>query len=352
MQIWKITMANDCTIVQAEPSRFEHGLFPVNIIEYNPDRHELVNDSMADVIGDLQELINWLLNTHVANVRKTINDQLIVDPAGVNMEDLNARKSIIRLQPTAKAGIDRYIKQLNVVDVTAGHVGFAGTVFDYLQKTTGVNDNTMGTQGDTVRSATEIANVNRLASGRMNLLARLNWDQGMRPLGKQMIQNTQAFASISRLFKVSGGLAMALGISPQDYPQGFQVSPQDLQGFFSIAMIEATNPTDKMMRANVLKELLVPLMQNPQMIQLIGANLPQILSQIFMDSGIRNTTDFIRPPAPDQQSMLLAMMTAAVGRPGQPGPGVRASVVPDDQVLQQVQQGNLIQADGNNGNGR
>jgi hypothetical protein len=37
---------------------------------------------MADKIGAMQDVIDWLINARITNVRKVIGNQLIVDPKG------------------------------------------------------------------------------------------------------------------------------------------------------------------------------------------------------------------------------------------------------------------------------
>lgn len=341
MQIWKITVANDATIVQAEPSRFEHGMFPVAVGEFNPDRHELVNDGMAQVIDGMQELINWLLNTHIVNVRKVLNDHIVVDPSAVELSDIEQRKPIWRLKPGKAAGVDRYVKQFAIQDVTGQHVQDSQLVFQILQKVTGVSDNLMGVETPTVRTATENMNVQKLAAGRITLLVRLLWDGAFRPLGQQLIQNTQQFTTLPRLLKVVGGLAQQLRADPTGL---VQVSPADLQGFFSIKMINATTPTDQIMVASQLKEFLTVLISRPDLIPVLGADISQIATQMLMGFGIRNTTDFIRPPNPQLVEQILAnLMQSAAG----PARGVQSQILPNERVADMQSTGDLVQASGN-----
>lgn len=340
MQIWKISMANEAVIIQAEPSRFEHGQFPISIIEYDPDRHEILNEGMATTIDGMQRLINWLLNTHIVNVRKVINDVLIVDPSAIDVEDLNQRKPIIKLKTGARAGIDRYIQQLRVQDVTQGHIADVGVIMGILERVTGATSNLQGVGDPKVRTATETSGMVRLALNRMSLLAQLCWDQGIRPLGQQMIQNTQQFVSTDRFLKVTGGLAQALGVDISKLPGGLlKVSPEDLQGFFSIALINATSPSDRLMIASKLQEFLFAAIGNPIAVQLLGLDVSQLATQMLLGYNIRNTTDIIRPPTSDQIKEALAMMQS-VGANG--SRGIKAQVMPDEQVLDEAQRGNIM----------
>jgi hypothetical protein len=335
-QIWCIAMANDSLLIKIEPSRYEHGMFPTSVIEYSPDLHRTTNEGMAQTIEGLQGQINWLLNSHIANVRKVLNDVLIVDPSLIEVQDLVERKNIVRLKQAAgRVGVERAIKQLSVVDVTASHVNDAMVALQMIQRATGISDNFMGIQLPTVRTATEVSQMNRLAAGRIRLMSQLVFDQGLRPLGMQMVQNTQQFMSISRFARVTGSLAKSLMLSPEQMGQFVEISPEEIQGFFMVKVSDANTPTDKLMIASKLQELLMAAMQNSMAVQALGIDLQQVAVQMLMNFGIENVSDFIRPPGP--------MPEGGGGRP------VKAQVMPEEHVQRMQEQGDLVPLGGENG---
>ena len=338
-QIWQITMANDAVIIGARPSRFEHGQFPTAIIEYSPDLHAVTNEGMAATIDDLQNLVSWLLNSHIASVRKTIDNRFIVDPSLVEVSDFVQRRNIIRLKANAVGAMERAFKQIQVSDVTQAHVVDAARILEFIERTTGISEARQGLQTPTVRSATEIQAVNRLGSLRLKLLISLLFEQGLRPLGTQMIQNTQQFMSTSRFISVSGHLAQALQIRLEDLENGMlEVSKEDLAGSYSVSIMDAETPTDKIMIGNILKELVLGMVQNPAVVQMFQLRPDMIFRQMLTNFGITNLDDFMGVPDPQQAMMQQAMMQASA--PG--GRGVQATVMPDEMLMKEQQKGRVI----------
>lgn len=342
-QIWEVAMANGCRIISAEPSRFQHGQLPISAIEYSPDLHNTVNEGMAQTIDGLQTITNWLLNTHMESVRQVVDNHFIVDPDGIEIEDIKQRRRFWRLKRgKGSLGVDRFIKQLNQTDVTQQHIGNAHEIIKMIELVTGMSNNQMGQPLLTKRSATEVRSIQTQGSQRMKLMLALLHEQGYQPLGTQMIANTQQFMSTQRFLKLNQSSGMQLGLDPRLIQGGMiGLSPEDIQGQFMIKMGDNGMPQDKQGMANVLKELAMAAMQNPVMIQAFGINMPQVLTQMLVNYGIKNTTDFIQAPPPDVMNAMIQMsiMKAGAQKGGQPA--MQAQVMPDEMVAKEVQKGNL-----------
>lgn len=345
-QIWCITMANDSRIIKAEPSRYEHGEFPAAILEYTPDTHELTNPGMAETIDGLQTVMNWLLNSRIENVRRTVNNQMVIDPDILNTDDLEKRRNIIRLN-RGKAGLmDRAFKQLVFQDVTQSHLTDANSVLQFIFRTSGYSDNAMGVQMPTGRTATEVAAINRLGSVRSQMTARSMWEQGFKPAGRQMIQNTQQWVKEDRFVKVDGDLAAQLGVDLSKLPGDlFKLGPADLQGFFKINMVDLDSQVDKMLVGGVLKEILMGMTQNPMVAQIFGLKPQAMFTRMLMMFGVPGISDLTAPVPPDVQKMMTQMMT----NQQQGGPGAQVSVMPEEMLQKEEQKGNLVPFGGGNG---
>lgn len=350
-QVWDITLANDTVIVQAEPSRFEHGKFPVTVLEYSPDMHAATNEGLVQTIDGMQEWMNWLLNSRMDSVRRMVNNQAIVDPQFVDVNDLENNRMYVKLvKGMAGRDIRSVFQQLQFTDTTASHIRDASSIFEILQRTTGISDNIMGMQTPTVHSATEILNTQRMGSGRIRDLAMCIFYQALRPMAEMMIANTQQFVSKERFLKLTASKASALGLNPAQVAQGFlTVSPEDLQGMFDVVPTDPLTPQDKQGQAQVLIEILKLVMQSPETMALLGADPSQFVSHIMNLKGIMNTQDFISPPTPEKRQALLAMLLSAGAGPKNPAQAsaqngqqsVQSVVQPDSQILKQVQAGNL-----------
>jgi hypothetical protein len=336
-QIWCISMANEARIIKAEPSRYQHGMFPKAVIEYSPDMHNITNDGMAQTVDGLQHITNWLLNSHMESVRQVVDNHFIVDPSGIEVDDITNRRRFWRLKPgKASLGVDRFFKQVQTTDVTQQHIPNADYVLQFIQRTTGISDNFMGLQLPTTRSATEVQSINKLGSLRMKLLSTLVFESGFRPLGYQMIKNTQTWMETERFFRITSALASALMMPPEAANTDFvKVGPQQLQGLFNISMIDSTTPQDRIAVGNLLKEVMGIAVQNPAIVPLLGINVQQVMRQMLMNLGVRNISDFLANP----MQMAQAQQLAAASAPG--GPGVQTQVMPDEMVNKELQKGNI-----------
>jgi len=342
VEIWKFCIANESRIILLEPLRHYHGKFPSVIMEYSPDLFRVTNDGLAQTINGLQDHLNWLLNSHMQSVRKTINNMAIVDPDIIEIEDLEKRRNYIRVKRGKGGLLERAWRQISFADVTQAHVRDAQTMMEFIQRTTSVSDNTMGVQMPTMRTATEVATIQRQGNVRMRTLAQLIFEQALRPLGEQMIQNVQQFMEGERFLKVTGDLAMQLGINPAALEDGLlRVRRSDLQGFFSFKMIDPSTIHDKMAIASALKELLIASSQRPEFVPVMGINPKAVLQRILMLQGVQGISDLMTPETPPIDSTILSAMAA--GRP------IKAEVLPEEKVANMLAKGDIIPNNGNPG---
>ena len=160
VQKWNVWYANDQRILKAEPLGNMHDQFTYDVGEYTPDIHRVCNPGLSETIHSLQDVITWFINSRVTAVRKTINNWLVVDPAGIDMADLEKRSPVIRVKPGMSGqGVDRWIKQLTVQDTTMNHMEDVDALQKIVQMVTGINESALGQFAGGRRSATEAKNV-------------------------------------------------------------------------------------------------------------------------------------------------------------------------------------------------
>jgi hypothetical protein len=93
-----------------------------------------VGMSLSDVCEKISEIATWKFNAHITSQRSSLEGKMVVDPAGVDTRRLSTTSPYIYLkQGAALNGVDRYIKQLQTVDVTAG-------VMDDIDKLKGLQE--------------------------------------------------------------------------------------------------------------------------------------------------------------------------------------------------------------------
>jgi hypothetical protein len=320
-RLWVVTIANRSRAVRAEPANLPGRRFPFEITEPNYDVYSPGNVGMIETTRGLQYHLSWLFNARMMAVRKTLNNELVVDPAMIEEADLLDPRpgKLLRLTRAAQNSglIDKAVFPLPVVDVTASHHQDSKIVREIGEEVTGASRLLMGLSNTGRRAATEVQGQMQLSSGRMKMLAEIFVSQGMRPWSLQMSRNTQAFMVNSLNVRVHESLARLLGV------ESLEVNPEILQGSFTFPILEAGMPTDKMMEQQVWRELFTTGMQTgvaaPVLQQM---NWFAVFARFLKSMGIRNMQDYLQPQQPNPQMQVM----------------------PDQQVADQAQQGNLAPA--------
>jgi hypothetical protein len=311
---WVVTLAERRVIIGCRPQGLNHDKFPFAVQTYEMDTYSHTLRGMLEVVQPLAKTLDWLINSHMFNVRKVMNDQLIVDPSKVIMKDLleGGPGRLIRMSPMAY-GTDpkQAIFQLPVVDVTRGNISDAEMIMQIIQRITGVTDNIMGMVNNSGRkTATEVRSSTSFGVNRLKTFAEFNSAQAWAPLSQMLLQNTQQFYDVGQQMKVAGDLM-------QGDPQFLMVQPEDVQGFYDFVPVDGTMPVDRFAQANLWKEILLGISQMPQIA--MQYDIGGIFSWMAQLAGLKNITQF--------------------------------KIQPDQQVAQQVQAGNLVPTGGGKPNG-
>jgi len=320
---WLFAIGGEEYVLQAEPVELDHNMFPV--VVYAPDStgHSLLPTSKLEMCHGIQEVIDWMISTHITNIRKAINDMLVVDPLRIHMASLRnpgPGKLIILRQSAWGQGIDNAIKQLPVTDVTQQHIQEIPFLLDIIQRTTGSVDILQGIMhsGGERRSAEEARSAKSGAVSRLATNAQIGMMQAHWDLQRMIASQTQQFTSKETWIRVVGRLQEVLieeyGYTPGS-PNTVFTKPEDLQCDLDII------PADSGQFGGESPELWVQLLQ-------IAASSPELaqkndIYRLFLHAaqvgGAKNIDDFARRPNPMQ-----------------------ATVQSDQQIAQQSQAGNIV----------
>jgi hypothetical protein len=318
-RLWVITLANRARVVRAEPANLPGRRFPFEITEPNYDVYSPSNAGIIETTRGLQYHLSWLFNARMMAVRKTLNNELVVDPSMIEEADLLDPRpgKLLRLTRAAQnsQSIDKAVFPLPVVDVTASHHQDSKIVREIGEEVTGASRLLMGLSNTGRRAATEVQGQLQLSSGRMKMLAEIFVSQGMRPWALQMSRNTQTFMVNSINVRVHEALARMVGA------ESLAVNPQVLQGSFTFPILENGIPTNQLMEQQIWRELFQTGMQTGAANEIMARlNWFTVFARFLQTMGIRNLQDYLKPPEAQMPDM---------------------SVMPDDQVAAQAQQGNL-----------
>jgi hypothetical protein len=311
---WKFAVGADQVILDARPMGLDHGMYPVSIIAPDSDGYSSSPISRMEILYGLQHTLDFMFNSHIANVRKAINDMFVVDPYLVNVHDLADPKpgKVIRTRrPAWGRGVKDAIQQLNVNDITSRNIADGSFIMQYMQKIGGPDDSTMGSlrQGGPERLTSEEYQGTRQGTfSRLERIARLISVQGMQDLGYLMASHTQQFMKEEVYTDVYGRWQQRIQLEfghPNNKMLGpddrLKVRPQDILIPYDVKVRDGSVPGSNYSR--VWEKLFELLVSEPH---LSGTfDIVRVFKHIARNNGAKNADEFVIPQAqmmPDQQA--------------------------------------------------
>ena len=259
---WIFTILNKSQIIQAEKFDADHDMHPVCVAEPYTVGRTFGGPAIADYLSPLQDMVSWLINSHQDNVRRVLNDLIIVDPSKVEMQDLKdpGPGGIIRLKKSNYGqDVRQAIQQLPIQDVTAQHVEDADNFMRIGQQISAATDNVMGIQDQGGRkTASEVRITNEAAASRLASQARIISAQAMVDLTEMMAVNFQQYLSEEFYIQIVG---------EQGKREPLHVSPEHISGDFYYPIHDGTLPLDKTALFEVWQELFNTILQDQELRQ-------------------------------------------------------------------------------------
>lgn len=304
-QIWWFAMLEDSLVIRAHPSRYDHGKFTYAVAQPQFDEHSIFTPGTVENLDGIQRVMNWLVNSHVENIRRFLNDAMIYGPSFIEETDVLNPGPARHIRLTRKGeelvelgrlSMNQMITQLPIQDVTAAHLNAANVFFDMGQRMTGVNDPTMGQPTDTKRTLGEIERIIFSAGRRMATTAQLIDAQAVYPLSVRAAQNRQQFTTIEQYVKISGELVKEFG-------ERLLVNRSQLQGNFDYIPTSGLVQPDPARFAEVWVRILQALGRIPQVLQ-PGPDgrmidLHAIVRETIRVLGVKNVNEFFIHVQPD-----------------------------------------------------
>lgn len=315
-EIWLFSLAADQVIIRAQPLGLDHEMFPVAISAPDYDGHSMTPISRLETVYGLQQTIDWLFDSRIANVRKAINDALIVDPQLVNIHDIANPKpgKLIRMRRQAWGrGVKDAVMQLDIRDVTTNHIGDVSYIQDIVRNTTGATDILMGIRRKTSErvSATEASDVKSGGLSRLEKAAKIASMQAHQDIAYQMAWNTRQLMDRDIFVKIIGNLdrEMMEDLYGRAERGRIAVTPQDLDIDFDVIMHDGSIPS------NGSPEMWIQLFQimatNPYLSQ--SLDIVRVFKHAARLMGAKNINEFVRrggnvqpEVVPDQQALDMA----------------------------------------------
>jgi hypothetical protein len=315
---WYFELASDDVIVKAQSAEHAHGMYSMAIAAPEYDGYSTLPIGRMEVSYGLQHTLNFLFNSHIANVRKAINDMLVVDPYLINIEDIRhpgPGKLIRTRRPAWGHGVKDVVAQLSVQDITRANIGDASFITSFMDRILGADQSMQGAvrqSGPERLTSAEFTGTRGSAISRLQRIASIIGMQFFQDIGIIFASNTQQYMSKEVLVNITGEYASQMQailggktevkqkVSPKDIMIGYDIIPRD-------GSIPGGNFNDTWID---LFKIIAP---SPELDQQF--DVPKIFMYIAKQLGAKNVEDFRR---------------------------IQTKVLPDQVVQQQAQAGNLI----------
>jgi len=320
---WFFGVAGDSVVIKADPQGEDHNKFPLAICAPDYDGYSVTPISRLEMVYGMQHLINFLYNSHVTNIRKALNDMFVADPELVNLNDLNnpSPGKIIRLRKKAWGrGVANAVEQLKVMDVTSQNLQEGLLLANSMDQYTGAVDSLKGQmrRGGERVSATEYRGTHASALSRLERCARLGGLQAIVDLGHMIALNTQQYLERGQYVEMVGRgedeLRAEFGDTERIY-----ADPLSLVVEYDIEASDGSLPNSG--DPALWKDLLQVITTNEALVgQFDVVNIFKHTARLM---GAKNIGDFVAK-----------------------GGGVQPNVMQDEQVMRQVEAGNMVPMSG------
>lgn len=316
---WLFTLANDDVIIQCEPVNHIHGMYPIAMASPEADGYSPLPIGRMEIMYGMQNTLDFLFNSHVTNIRKTINDMLVVDPFMVNIEDIKSPKAgkIIRLRkPAWGRGVNNAVQQLVVQDVTRANIGDSSYITSMMDRISAADQSMQGSLrsgGPDRLTKSEFQGTRLSAVSRLQRIAFLISQQFMQDIGTMFAAHTQQYMTREAYVKVAGRYAEQL--TAQFGKSSRKVSPTDISIMYDTIVRDGSIPGGNF--SDAWLNMFSTISSSPELMQQF--DMFRMFSYIATQLGAKNIEDFKKN----------------VNRVG-------VTTMPDQVVANQVQAGNMI----------
>jgi hypothetical protein len=322
---WVFTISSDYgVLLGAEPLGNAHGKFPFSVIETEIEGYGLYSRGLPEIIDPIQRTMDWLINSHFYNVRASLNNQFIIDPSKIVIDDTEdgGPGFIYRLRPEAYGtDITKFFFQVPVADVTRAHMSDLESMQTLGERITGINEQMFGGISKSRTTATEVRTSTGFGVNRLKTITEYISAMGISTLASRIVMDSQQFYDQDKKFKIVGDLAQMAG------PQFMQVDPTMLSGDYDFVPVDGTLPIDRMAMATLWQNIMGQMRNFPQLMQQF--DIGKVFTHVAQLGGIRNINQFKIQIVPDQQLAQQAAMGNVIpirGGAGVGGPSFNSNV--------------------------
>jgi len=305
-EVWYISVAADEVITEIRPVGTYEGEIPIEACSSEYDGYSVSPISRLELLYGMQHTMDWMFSSHIHNVRKALNDVLIVDPFLVNVPDLQdpGPGGIVRMRrPAWGRGTKDAVSQLNIHDVTQNNVRDVMVMMEFMDKTSSVSSAAQGAlrkTGPERLTGQEFQGSRQAGLNRLEKVARIISLQAMMGIANQFANHTQQLMDEQVYIDVFGKwqdvLMKEFGITDPD-SQKIKVDPLDLLVDYEIKARDGSIPGGNY--SPVWEKMFELMAKEPNLQQ--NFDIVRVFKHIARNNGAKNVEEFVKiKVAPDQ----------------------------------------------------
>ena len=254
-----------------------------------PMPHKFYGLSVYDLISDLQLIKTTLMRNLLDNMYLTNNGRYEVVEGQANLDDLMTSRpgGIVRVRTPGA------VSPLATPQLDANSFNMLGYLDSIREERTGVNKNSMGMGEGTLKShqsATGVAQVMTAAQQKIELIARVFAETGMKDLSNNVYGLVQKYESPEKLIRLNNEWVT---LYPSEWKEKMDCTAQVGLGF--------GNKDMNLMHLGRLSQTMQMVAQHPAAGMMIKPkNVYNLIAEQIKAMGMRNVNDFITDPG-DQE---------------------------------------------------
>jgi len=254
-----------------------------------PMPHKFYGLSIYDLISDLQLIKTTLMRNLLDNMYLTNNGRYEVVEGQANLDDLMTSRpgGIVRVRTPGA------VNPLGTPQLDANSFNMLGYLDSIREERTGVSKNSMGLSEGALKShqtATGIGQVMTAAQQKIELIARVFAETGMKDLAQSVYQLVQKFEQPEKLVRLNNKW---VNLYPHEWKTKMDCTAQVGLGF--------GNKDMNLMHLGRLSQTIQMIAQHPQAGMLLKPkNIYNLVAEQIKAMGMKNVDDFITDPGDAQ----------------------------------------------------
>lgn len=318
-EMWRFTLAENTVLIEARPAGWYHGMFPYMVQPLEYDAYSLSSRGIPQLGRPFNDTMDWLINSHMYNVKKAVNNEFIFDPSVISTRDFLSSQpgKRVRLLPAGYGkDIRNMVHQLPQVDYTRQNLADISIIEGLFQKVTGVTPQMMGSMvSGGRRSATEVRTQNAGGAVRLKVLAEFFSATSFSQAFRLLASGSRQMYSEEMTLKIAGNQAAGNA--------AVQYTPNQLAGEFDFVPVDGTLPVDRMAMAAMYREILSSVSQMPGVAG--RYDMAGMFAWTVKMAGIKNLDTFKITPQDEQRIAdevrrgNLVLASEAMNGRGSPG---------------------------------